>query len=136
MQRVRNIVVGVVSKATVKVRAIGCISLYNLRYTPTIVRRIIHNKIAAYCILTSPPEISIESLHVDIQVVCSRQQSQIGWEQLLNGRLAIGWRDIISNHLHHDKVADNEMNATTWGEMFIKHFFNLVLQSWSLILKE
>jgi hypothetical protein len=105
--------------------------LSNIQYTPVIVRRIIYNTLTEWCTTVPAPTIDVTSFNPDIQGAY-RQQSQIGWHQLFNGRLAIFWKHIITKQLQHNKIPDNEMTANDWGDYLVNKIFELVLQSWLL----
>lgn len=57
---------------------------------------------------------------------------EIGWNQLLCGRLAHNWGIIIANHLHLHKVNPKQMTALIWGRKFAGLMFQFILDVWKL----
>jgi hypothetical protein len=84
--------------------------------------------IVSSCTYTTPP--AIPNTFGLLKRACSEQTS-IGWEHLLSGRLTHTWGTIIANHLHQQKTSDIDMTALTWGRKFVRLMFDLVLQLWS-----
>jgi hypothetical protein len=59
-----------------------------------------------------------------------KAQNQIGWHQLLLGRFAIIWGDIVGVHLARNQVPHLEMTVNRWGKLVICMIFQLVLDIW------
>jgi hypothetical protein len=55
----------------------------------------------------------------------------IGWDQLVSGRLAYTWGNIIANHLYQNKCDEKIMTALTWGRKFVRLMYDLVLKIWA-----
>lgn len=48
------------------------------------------------------------------------EQALIGWDQLIQGRLAYTWGTIIATYPHQQKYNAIEMTALTWGRKFVR----------------
>jgi hypothetical protein len=88
---------------------------------------ILYNMTLSECISQAPPP--LPELPTEIQHAYNDQQ-QIGWNQLLCGRLAFRWGTIVATHLAHHKVSEKEMTALIWGRTFVKLCFQLVIDLW------
>lgn len=103
--------------------------LSNIRHTPDVVRRLFYKHIYERCNSDTKPEIDIASYPDNIRQAY-HQQTQIGWDHLLSGRLAIGWSIVIAKHLHHMKIEDSEMTVANWGKMVVQQIFGFIIQTW------
>jgi hypothetical protein len=59
------------------------------------------------------------------------EQSEIGWKQLLNGRLSYQWGVIIANYLSDNNIHGKEMSPLIWGRKVVKQIFMLTLSLWN-----
>jgi hypothetical protein len=103
--------------------------LYNNAYTPDLMGQILYN-MAISSLTTTPPLPLPPSLPKLLQKACDDQQT-IGWDQLLCGRLALIWGNLIANHLDATKIDAKEMTALTWGRKFVKLMFEITLKIWA-----
>lgn len=105
------------------------IFLDNDRYTPPIISFLIYNHViqASYVRPTIMP--IIPELSPATQRAVTAQQ-QIGWDQILLGRISIEWGNLIAYHLSANRVPPIEMTANRWGKLLISMMFQLLLDLW------
>lgn len=91
------------SRATIKSLWFATLKsfLYNPVYTPAIMGEILYKKVSSLCSSAAPPP-DMPVIPNYLQKACA-EQTLIGWDQLICGRLAYTWGTIIANHLHKQK---------------------------------
>ena len=98
--------------------------LSNASYTPPTVKELIFNHLVATVYpneeIVPPP---LPEFEAEIQRAIEAQ-TQIGWHQLLIGRLSIIWGNIIGRHLHHNRISEKEMSIDRW-RVSCDSFFSL-----------
>jgi hypothetical protein len=57
----------------------------------------------------------------------SKQQSKIGWINVLKGRLYIRWQDYVTAHL---KATKSYLKADEWATKFIAALWKHTLRTW------
>jgi hypothetical protein len=119
-----------ISRATIKDNAYDQLDqfLSNEKHTPTSIRTIFVNRFKSECSTELPS--AEHDLQDSIQQACD-EQSKIGWEHLIQGRISIKWEDIIASHLDANKIWEKEMSALVWGRTLVKTMFQFVLELWN-----
>ena len=79
------------------------------------------------CPLDTPQALPVIPHYV--QKACD-EHALIGWDQLIQGRLAYAWGTIIATYLHQKKCNAIAMTALTWGRKFVRLMYDLVLKTW------
>lgn len=95
--------------------------------TPAIMREILYKEVLLSCPLDTPQALPVIPHY--LQKACDKQ-ALIGWDQLIQGRLAHAWGKIITTYLHQKKCNAIEMTALTWGRKFVRLMYDLVLKIW------
>ena len=60
-----------------------------------------------------------------------KTQNDIGWRNMIRGRLAIEWRDIMNSYIKHKKIT--KYNAEEWGATLNEINWKNILIMWQLI---
>ena len=102
--------------------------LYNAAFTPAIMGEILYKKVFASCSTDTP--LPLPTIPPYLQKAYE-EQALIGWDQLISGRLAYKWGNIIANHLYQTKCDEKVMTALTWGRKFVRLMYELVLKIWN-----
>jgi hypothetical protein len=101
--------------------------LANDRYTSAIVRHLFFNHLISF--FSSEQVILPIFIPEKIQQAMNDQQ-EIGWKQLVFGRLAYKWGNIIADHLLAQKVDNKEMTPLVWGRRITRFLFEVGLKHW------
>ena len=90
---------------------------------------IFFNQILCLCI---PGQTPIMPVPLPTKIaIATHEQFEIGWKQLLRGRLSYSWGVIIADHLFANNVPEKEMTPLIWGRKVVKHIFQLMISLWN-----
>jgi hypothetical protein len=73
---------------------------------------------------------SLSDVSNDLQD-CIWRQNQIGWTQILRGRITKAMISLMDNHYRDLNVDTRRYNGKRWGKLLIQNIWNTVLQLWS-----
>jgi hypothetical protein len=73
---------------------------------------------------------SLTDISTDLQD-CIRQQTQIGWAQIFQGRITKAMATFMDNHFRDLNVDTRRYNGKRWGRLLLQNIWNTVLQLWS-----
>ena len=75
-------------------------------------------------------DISEDELWIDEVEKAVKTQNDIGWRNMIRGRLAIEWRDIMDSYIKHKKIT--KYNAEEWGSTLNEINWKNILSMWQL----